>query len=270
MEACEITIRNWKKYQAEGLKHESTRWYRQQNDTWLHELWDVLSGDEFKAKTFIDCMVSQQSHKTGTLVLFIAKASRLSGLPKEVVVSAIQKLSSNRVGYLDFKESPLNQDQGQVGSHSEADYERSGSGLQAEFEPSVEGSKGLLRDEHNERTNKGDSTESPVGSSTFDFETAYRRFPKKKGKDEGMRKCKADIKTPEDFAAWETAMYRYADFFGRPLKLGEFREAPQHFSVFMSKGTWRDLQDPDWGNDTEKTATANQKRAFQHFSGIEE
>lgn len=109
MEACQLKILNWPNYQAEGLKYKSTSWYRQENTIWQHAIFQLLSGDEYKAKVYIDCQVSQRAHKSGVIGLDIELASRLCGVSRDVIISAIQKLASARLRYLEYKEIPIEQ-----------------------------------------------------------------------------------------------------------------------------------------------------------------
>lgn len=76
----------------------------------------------------------------------------------------------------------------------------------------------------------------------FDFEAIYKKYPRKDGKGGGLKICKAQVKTPEDFAALSHAVDRYAEHCKREISDPKFI---RHFSTFMA--SWRDWLEPDAG-----------------------
>lgn len=91
----------------------------------------------------------------------------------------------------------------------------------------------------NERTN---DIADPAGLSVLDFESLYRKYPRKEGKQKGIAACKAQIKSPEDYAALSLAIDRYSAH----LKThGTETRFVKHFSTFM--GSWRDWLEADTG-----------------------
>lgn len=73
----------------------------------------------------------------------------------------------------------------------------------------------------------------PLARPVFDFESAYKRYPRKLGKRAGLAKCKTQIKTPERFEAFGRAVDNYA--------ASVADTAPQyvkHFASFMA--CWED------------------------------
>lgn len=81
--------------------------------------------------------------------------------------------------------------------------------------------------------------------SKFDFESAYRDYPLKRGKDEGLKRCRSRIKDEETFKQFCSAVRKYAS----ECRL-ERRDTKyiKHFSSFVGtdeKEPWRDyIADP--------------------------
>lgn len=76
----------------------------------------------------------------------------------------------------------------------------------------------------------------------FDFELVYKKYPRKEGKSEGIKKLTREIKTLEDFENFSKAVDRYRD---HVIKAGTEPKFIKHFSSFVS--IWRDWLDPDTG-----------------------
>lgn len=83
-----------------------------------------------------------------------------------------------------------------------------------------------------------DPTEETLSASPpglkFDFEAVYAKYPRKEGKKRGMARCKAQITTPEKYAALVKAVENYA------AGVRELQYA-KHFSSFML--CWEDYVD---------------------------
>lgn len=78
----------------------------------------------------------------------------------------------------------------------------------------------------------------------FDFELIYSRYPRKEKKTSGLAKCKAQIKTPEDYRRLSHAVDNYAK-----NKTGVELKYIMQFSTFM--GEWRDWLDSETGTKAE-------------------
>ena len=83
----------------------------------------------------------------------------------------------------------------------------------------------------------------------MDFESIYKKYPRKMGKQRGMEKCRSQIKTMEDLQKLERAV----DNYGRYVK-GTDDQFIKHFSTFM--GCWRDWVDFYTDFDREKVYRA--------------
>lgn len=77
---------------------------------------------------------------------------------------------------------------------------------------------------------------------SFDLESVYRKYPRKKGKTPGMKKLKTDIKTPEDLQNLEKAIVRYCQ--SPDVQRGYV----MNFDTFARQ--WRDWLDEDAGTST--------------------
>lgn len=88
---------------------------------------------------------------------------------------------------------------------------------------------------------KEEEEEKPL-KLKFDFEALYQKYPRKLGKQKGIEKCKAQIKTPEEFEALSKAIDQYV--FHLRSK-GTEEKFIKHFDSFMT--IWRDWLDPATG-----------------------
>lgn len=75
-----------------------------------------------------------------------------------------------------------------------------------------------------------------------EFEKIYEKYPRKVGKQKGIERCQAQIKSPEELALLSAAVDRYRD---HCAKEGKEPQYVQHFSTFMT--CWRDWLEPDTG-----------------------
>jgi hypothetical protein len=79
----------------------------------------------------------------------------------------------------------------------------------------------------------------PRKRESLDFESIYRKYPRKLGKAEGIKKAQREVTTPEAFAQLSGAVDRFvADLRRR----GTEEKFIPYFSTFMS--SWRDWLDP--------------------------
>lgn len=107
------------------------------------------------------------------------------------------------------------------------------------FEGYLKGSITLMdkeEDKEEETDKEKEEEEEKEKRASFDFESAYRRFPRKEGKSKGLKKLKSEIKTPEDFEKLIQAIENYA-----MSRRGQDPQFSKHFSTFASE--WRDWID---------------------------
>jgi len=84
----------------------------------------------------------------------------------------------------------------------------------------------------------------PKGQSrrVFDFESLYKKFPRKEGKQRGLKVCAVQVKTQEDFDQLSLAIDRYAEHIKKQATEARYIK---HFSTFM--GEWRDWLEKETG-----------------------
>lgn len=89
-------------------------------------------------------------------------------------------------------------------------------------------------------------------SIQFDLESLYRDYPRKEGKQQGMKSLRSQIKTQEDYDAFRFAIWKFNKQVEE--RRTELRFIPL-FSTFVLK-KWRDLLDGDYGKSiNQPTAT---------------
>ena len=86
----------------------------------------------------------------------------------------------------------------------------------------------------------------------FDFESLYRKYPRKKGKSSGIKKLAKEIKTKEDYNLLAAAIESYAN---DCIKNKTEEKYIKHFSTFV--GCWRDWM-PEGPREIESESRATQ------------
>lgn len=107
-----------------------------------------------------------------------------------------------------------------------------------------------VRDERTILSNQKKDAASPSARCILDFESIYSKYPRKEGKNKGMRICKAQIKTEEEFGLLGEAVSRYTDHCKKTITDPKFIKL---FSTFMA--SWRDWLDPETGSNTLNVST---------------
>jgi hypothetical protein len=203
-----IRIRRWAEYKGrKDVEHNS--WFRCSNRLLEDPDFFEFSHEEILVWVYI---LSVSSQKNSDLVTIkFAHAERVCRLRRAAVLSAIEKLSGNQIDPVDDTptERPRNAD----------DTETCATDKQ---------------------TNRQTNTVTRPESAGFDFESVYQGYPRKRGKDEGMKRLKARIKTQADFDAFSSAVRKYAS------ECRMERRDPKymlHWSSFVGtddKEPWRD------------------------------
>lgn len=113
-------------------------------------------------------------------------------------------------------------------------------GLWKEYSKGIETLEEEDKDKEEEK--EGGVGEIKTPTPRLNFEPIYKNFPRKEGKQAGIQKCKAQIKSQEDFELLSKAVDRYAAHCRKEATELKFIK---HFSTFM--GCWRDWLDPETG-----------------------
>ncbi len=203
-----IEVVNWTKYNPRGEAKRPT-WFRFDNSFAFESKFFGLSCEQ---KWLWVCILSLSSNKIGQPFIWnSAYIQTMTGVKKTVQDQTIDifiKLNSLRATRTDS-----------------CDFVR-------DLAPT------------NERTNITNITnEHAHRPSASDFEILYQRYPRKMGKQEGIKKAVRDVKTQEEFEKLSMAIDRFKSFHSN--KGTEERFIP-YFSSFMS--SWREWCSPETGS----------------------
>lgn len=101
---------------------------------------------------------------------------------------------------------------------------------------------------HNSLLNNKNNNIAQNEFARFDFDAIYKKYPRKLGKSEGLRKCKVQIKSQKDYENLKKAVDNYARYCIEKIENEKFIK---HFSSFMS--VWRDwIEMPEQNKDFAK------------------
>ena len=120
--------------------------------------------------------------------------------------------------------------------------------------------------EHN-RTNTTDFAPRKAARDSFDFEIAYKEYPRKEGKAKGLLKCKAQVKTQEDFDLLLKAIRNYSNHLKRENTEKRFIK---HFSTFLEAGQWRDWLEAETGKVAAPVARAGPDKVLEELKRMDE
>ena len=214
-----IKFKNWEKYQGrrEKGKHvERPSWFKFYNEIFMGETWEKLDPLEFKSFVYFLCFASRNGNR-GFIHDSYRLHSRMSGIEENVLIHTIKKLKQLRA-------IELRVDHGRYVSVQAVDHECA------------------LEKRREEKIRPDVEPGSPPANLVFDFQEIYRKYPRKRGKDRGLRACEKQIKTEADYRDLQTAVARYKESVRRD---GTEMKFIKHFSTFM--GDWRDWIDPETG-----------------------
>lgn len=111
-----------------------------------------------------------------------------------------------------------------------------------QVQPSISGSISGSNSNSDSSTGSGSTTGSDSltknNNAHFDFDAAYKRFPRKEGKTRGYKIMKREVKSERDFLDLKKAIENYAEY----TKNTELTFI-KHFSTFMNE--WRDWINPE-------------------------
>lgn len=212
MESITVTILNWNKYNPRK-DYKTPVWFALSNR--IVEDPDLYSFDplEFKAFVYILCQASQKS--SPTITINFDHASRVSNIKKAIMIRAINKLCAITPNAIVM----INDD-------------KSNSSIKSICTDICTDSVRHITNKHN-ITNKQ--------TNTFDFEEAYKNYPRKIGKDSGIKRLNSRIKTQEDFNSFVNAVKNYASHCRKERIDQKFMK---HFSSFVGTDgdePWRDF-----------------------------
>lgn len=159
-----------------------------------------FSRGEILAWVYMLCCASKKS--SATVFITFEHAERIGRVTKDEILSSIKKLVSKQIVHANV--TPTGADVTDAGARIDKNREEK------------------RREEENRQH-----------SLVFDFESVYRRYPRKIGKTKGFKKLKTDIRTQEDFERLIVAVENYA-----VSRRDQDSQYTKHFSTFV--GEWRD------------------------------
>lgn len=209
MSLVEFEIKNWAKFNPRSDKANYS-WFRFENSFFQDQAIFGLTDSQCKILIFCFCEVSK-------------KAGKRVGLKTEYVSAMLGHKESNIIKDFEvlFKGGLLTSIGRPEGDFVPATY--------------------VTNDTY--ETNVTNEHDGPARTAHFDFESLYRKYPRKEGKTGGLAKCKAQIKTSEDFYNLSLAIEHYAAHVIEKQTEAKFIK---HFSTFMT--SWRDWLDPETGS----------------------
>lgn len=206
MSIITVTIPNWSKFNPRSDRANFT-WFRFENDFFHDERIFALNPQQVIVYLFLLCQASKKNKET--VQISLEYASAILKLKKQEIENNIQWLHNA----------------GLMTAESRHD--------DGESPGVIPATRRDERDERDERT---------ILPTSSEFESLYRIFPRKEGKQKGLASCKAQIKTREDFELLQGAINRYIKYCAKNSVEPRF---VKHFSTFMN--SWRDWLDPDTG-----------------------
>lgn len=220
-----IHIPNWREFNPRSdVKKPS--WFRLSHDLFENPDFYDFSPSELVSWIYLLCHASKKNSDTITVnILHLEKVGRIkekdfrSAVRKLETLQCITVLDTHTLRERHAHDTPTN-----------ATNERT---------------NGTERDEHADLL--------PQARPRFDFESLYKKYPRKEGKAKGIAACKAQIKSPEDYSALSAAIDRYQE---RIHREGTELKFIKHFSSFMA--VWRDWLEPDAGTSPQRKSLAQQ------------
>lgn len=202
----EIEIVNWEKYNPRSDRGGFS-WFRMDNQFFLHMR--QRKGYSSDATTLMAFLLAEASSNNGRpFKLRLGFAGEMIGRTTPKIRNAVEELLKQ--GDIIFK--------------------------RLEAAPT-------LTDGRTDETNVTDETnEQSAITLKFDFEVLYQRYPRKLGKQKGLDRCRAQIKTEDDYRLLDQAIARYKSYVRAQ---GTEEKYVKHFSTFMTD--WRDWLDPGAG-----------------------
>lgn len=222
-EVLHITIFGWERFNPRNDR-KNYCWFRFQNSFFTDQ--NTFDLDAKEQQILIFCLCEASKNNEPVVVLRLEYISRmLKRNPREILAN--------------FKSLQL---RGLL-TYQEPRYERT--------------------NETNENVLQNDlGAENHKPRLNFDFESLYKKYPLKRGKTQGIARCKTQIKTQEDYDKLSEAIDRYALYcIQRPVEPQFIKQ----FSTFMS--SWADWLDSDVGrvtlNRNESIATPEKLAALE-------
>jgi hypothetical protein len=217
-----VTIRNWKKYNYRiDLKKPS--WFRFENSFFEEPDLYSLNLEEISVFIYLLCLASKKNEETISINKDHAKI--VARIPEKTLLAAISKLKAlDKITYADVTST----------SHTRDDH-------------------GLYMT--NKQTNKTNNAQSE--EIERELTGVYLNYPRKRGKQQGMKIALKEIKTPEDLDLFKKAVENYKKDMTREKRP---EDKILYFSSFMAQ--WKDWILVENKEQQKRTFTFNHESSY--------
>lgn len=211
MESIIVTISNWDKYNPRK-DYKRPWWFAMSNRLLEDPDFYSFSDAEIRAWIYILSQASQRASKE--IRVHFDHASRVCNVKTQALKSAVKKLE--KIGVL----SASVQDPNAICTGHER-----------------------YITEHNITEHNINLDQASARSiASFDLDLLYAKYPRKVGKEKGLAKLKAQIRTQADYEAVGIALNHYVQYCQANQSEQRFIK---HFATWVSE--WRDWLDPNTG-----------------------
>ena len=233
LEVIEVTILNWEKYNLRKDVKNPT-WFRMDHSLFDNPEMYSFSSEEVCLWLYILCLASKRS--TSKVRIYLDHAERVGRCSRESVLSGLEKL--NDINVITYK----------YVTRTARTRNRSGTSaarpraLHNITEQDI--TEQDITKQNSTKTKKSDSPNLTL-VSTFDFDFLYKKYPLKKGGQEGIARCRLLIATQDQYDQLSKAIDRYT------ADLVKNRTEPKfikHFSTFIENRERKPYSHPwkDW------------------------
>lgn len=186
-ERITITVLNWQKWQPRSDIKRPT-WFAMANDLLDHPDFVDFSPMHFHALIYIFSQASRRGKETFDIVVAHAKQRNITEKVLNETIEKLERIQCVRV-------------------EGDLAYARV-------RDPNADVQNPFATDRQTDITNKTDrhnKHRDRPGSDAFDFESVYEKYPRKEGKNAGMKSIRDQVgKSAEEFAKFEKAVEHYA------------------------------------------------------------
>jgi hypothetical protein len=233
MAFVEIEILNWSKYNKRKELIQP-RWFALNNRVLEDAQIYCLTAEEFKAWIYVLCQASQQNKSR--LKLFFEHAERSSNIKPKFLASLLDKMEKAKSIQLHDRETNR----------------------------AVRATTSTLQNRTIQNNTKEYIAQTNVRAiQIFDFESLYKKYPRKVGKERGLKICALQIKTQKDFDDLSLAIDRYVVHLKENATDSKFIK---HFATFM--GSWRDWLDETHGSSENFSKNEIDWSSFENNGGV--
>lgn len=228
-----ITITKWEEYNYRKDVN-APRWFRFEHNFFEnHEFYDFTHA-EMVSWIYLLCLASKKNQ--GTILINKRHVEHIGRIRFKDFENAIKKLEEIQCITVDVTDT-----------------------LRARYVADTSTGATLHnKTEHNITKHYLDGPDAPA-RRVFDFDSLYKKYPRKEGKQKGLAICKVQIKTDEDFNLLSKAIDQYTLHVQKNATEGKYIK---HFSTFMNG--WRDWVDPETG----KAETFKKKKDYSFLDEV--